>query len=274
MTDAVPQSSPSPKKPRQGRSPAFPFISLKKAIDRAEAFRIAEGGRPKHFAPSASAARAWGIGQKTGMAIQTVAALGHYGLFEFEGSGESRSMRLTDAALKILLDKQEISPERDQLLQKAALKPAIHMELWNKWGADLPSQSTLETYLVRDRGFSENGARTLIEEYKETISYAKLTESATLSLSEEEEVDSAMQQESSGSRAAAPKGAGLPYSTVFNRASGGEPFRVSFTGSGIEITGRITTAADADDLVNAVNALKLLLKPAGHAKRPDEPEEH
>ena len=51
---------------------------------------------------------------------------------------------------------------------------------------------------------------------------------------------------------------------------GGEPFRVTFTGSGIEITGRIDSAERADELVNAVNALKLLLRPVGQAKRSEE----
>lgn len=170
----------TPKKPRQGRSPAFPFISLGKAIDRIEAFRVAEGGRPKHFSPLSSAFKVWGIGAKTGPAAQTAAALGHYGLFEFQGSGEDRSARLTDLAFNILLDKQPVSRERDHLIRQAALNPRIHAELWQKWEAALPSDATLETYLVRDRGFSEGGARALIAEYKETIGFAKLNQPANI----------------------------------------------------------------------------------------------
>jgi hypothetical protein len=168
-----PAPSPS-KKPRQGRSPAFPFIPLAKALERVETFRVAEGGRPKHFAPITAACKAWGVGPKTGQAIQTVAALGHYGLFEFEGSANTRSVRPTDLALKILLDKQIVSQERDDLIRQAALTPAIHKELWEKWGAELPSDATFETYLVRDRGFSEGGARDLIAEYRANIAFAKL----------------------------------------------------------------------------------------------------
>jgi hypothetical protein len=129
-----------------------------------------------------SAAKAWGIGAKTGLALQTVAALGHYGLFEFHGSGDTRTVRLTEAALNILLDKQPVSPERDTLIRQAALKPPIHNELWQKWQDSLPSDATLETYLVRDKGFSENGARDLIEEYKSTIRFAKPAQSANIPL--------------------------------------------------------------------------------------------
>jgi len=176
----VPQATTAAeaKKPRQGRSPAFPFIALGKSLERAETFRIAEGGRPKHFAPLTSVSRAWGLGEKTGPFKQTVAALGHFSLFEFQGGGESRSARLTDTAFLILLDKQPVSPERDQLIKQVALAPGIHADLWKKWEAGLPSDPTLETYLVRDRGFSESGARDLIAEYKETIAFAKLAQPA------------------------------------------------------------------------------------------------
>ncbi len=185
MTDqpqAAPTTPPTatPKKTRQGRSPAFPFIPLQKALERTDAFRLAEGGRPKHFAPVAAACQTWGMGVKTGQAIQTVAALNHFGLVEFEGTGEKRAMRPTDTAFKILLDKQPLSPERDALIKKVAIAPTIHKELWDKWYANLPSDPTLETYLVRDRGFSDGGARDLMAEYKATIAFAKLTEADTV----------------------------------------------------------------------------------------------
>ncbi len=168
------------KKPRQGRSPAFPWIPVQKALERAEAFRIAEGGRPKHFSPTTSACVAWAMGPKTGPALQTIAALGHYGLFEFEGAGDQRKVRLTELALNILLDKQPISAERDALIAQAALKPTIHAELWQKWQDALPSDPTFETFLVRDKGFSEGGARDLISEYKETIKFAKLAQAGII----------------------------------------------------------------------------------------------
>ena len=180
MTDTGSQPQTPPRKPRQGRSPAFPFISLEKALERAEAFRVAEGGRPRHYSPMVSVARSWGMGVKTGPALQTIAALGHFGLFEFQGSGESRTARLTDLALRILLDKQLESTERDVSIRQAALNPRIHNELWQRWQAALPSDPTIETYLVRDRSFSESGARDLIAEYKATIAFAKLGQPANL----------------------------------------------------------------------------------------------
>lgn len=174
MADTSTATPAAQARARQGRSPAFPYIPLQKALERAEAVRVAEGGRPKHFVPLQSVARAWSLGVKTGNFIQTVAALGHFGLFDFEGSGDARGARLTDMALRILLDKQPVSPERNAQIQKAALTPSIHTELWQKWDGALPSEPTIETYLLRDRGFSESGAKSLIAEFKETLSFAKL----------------------------------------------------------------------------------------------------
>ncbi len=168
------------KKARQGRSPAFPFVPLGTALGRAELFRVAEGGRPRHYSPLASAAAAWSMGSKTGNFLQTVAALGHFELFEFQGGGDNRAVRLTETALRILLDKQPISPERDALVSQIALAPRIHAELWQRWEVALPSNATIETYLVRDRSFSETGARDLISEYKETIAFAKLGQPAII----------------------------------------------------------------------------------------------
>jgi hypothetical protein len=165
------------KKAREGRSPAYPFIGLQEALRRAEQFRRTEG---KHLVPLTSAYKAWRVSEKTAAARQTAAALGHFGLFTFSGSGEGRQARLTDLALKILLDTREVSPERDELTQQAALSPAIHKELRQKWPDDLPSIATMETYLVRDRGFSRAGALLLINEYKDTLAFAKVSKSANM----------------------------------------------------------------------------------------------
>jgi len=45
---------------------------------------------------------------------------------------------------------------------------------------------------------------------------------------------------------------------------------LSFSGSGIEVTARLTDPASADELIRSINALKLLLRPASEIKKPDE----
>jgi hypothetical protein len=48
----------------------------------------------------------------------------------------------------------------------------------------------------------------------------------------------------------------------------GEPFRVSFTPGGIEVCGKLTNAEQADELIAAIQALKLLLKRTDQIPRP------
>jgi hypothetical protein len=49
-----------------------------------------------------------------------------------------------------------------------------------------------------------------------------------------------------------------------------EPYRVSFSPGGIEVSARLTDLATADELIRSINALKLLLRPASETKKPDE----
>lgn len=49
----------------------------------------------------------------------------------------------------------------------------------------------------------------------------------------------------------------------------GEAFRLSFSPGGIDVSGRLTDMASADELIRTINALKMLLRPASEIKKPD-----
>lgn len=86
------------------RSPNFPFISLEKAIERARQLHDAEG---RHAVRVDVAAKHWGYNLKSSGVLQTVGALRMYGLISVEaGAGLNRTIRLTDRALRVLLDKR------------------------------------------------------------------------------------------------------------------------------------------------------------------------
>lgn len=190
-TDMDKKNVPEPvHKKARVRSPAFPFISLAKAIERAQAFWNSE---KRNAAPVAAAAHDWDFkSPKSSSALQTFAAVKYFGLFEDVGTGNARKVRLTDLALRIVLDQREGSEEQLKAIQEAALKPKIHQELWVKWGAELPSDATFRHHLVVDRKFNEDSAAAFMAEYKSTIAFAKLTESGTLS---GDEADSANDQD-------------------------------------------------------------------------------
>jgi hypothetical protein len=56
-------------------------------------------------------------------------------------------------------------------------------------------------------------------------------------------------------------------------ASETEPFRLTFLGKAMEITGRIDSEQSADDLIRAISALKVLLRPERAANRPEDEQE-
>jgi hypothetical protein len=151
------------------RSPQFPFISLEKAVERA---RVFEAEYKHHAARTANAAKLWGYAEKSSGGIQTVAALLGYGLMEVEGTLGDRKLRLTKAALTILKD--ERPGARPDALRTAALRPRVFAELWKAWGSERPPSVECISYLVLERHFADEAARSLLVIYDANISYADL----------------------------------------------------------------------------------------------------
>lgn len=151
---------------RKVRSPSFPFIGLREALDRARAFYEAE---QRNSARAEVAAGHWGYSAKSSGGKQTIAALRAFGLLE----GDSL-VKLSGRGLRLVLDEREGSDERERLLQQAALMPPVHARLWERYGAELPSAQTLRLWLILDEGFNENSVDDFLSEYRETLEYGKL----------------------------------------------------------------------------------------------------
>jgi hypothetical protein len=117
--------------------------------------------------------------------MTTLSALLKFGLLDDAGSGDKRTAILTDDALAILLAPSLGHPDRLRAIHEAALRPTIHRDLWARYGAELPSDDTIRYYLVRERKFIESAARELIKEYRATMEFAALPESATVSASDD-----------------------------------------------------------------------------------------
>jgi hypothetical protein len=155
------------------RSPAYPAISLRKALERSKDFYAIQ---KQHAAPTTATVGIWGFGSKSSGGLQTISALKQYGLMNESGEGDSRQLQLTDAALAILRDERRPSPDRDAGIRKAALLPKIHAEMWKKWGAQLPADATVKYFLNHEKEYNEAAVADLIASYKDTISFAKLAE--------------------------------------------------------------------------------------------------
>ncbi len=171
------------KKGGDGRSPAFPFIPLDKALVRCQELLDAEN---RNWVPLSSAINAWKYGEKSSGGRLTASALRYFGLIEDKGAKSDRKLRVSNLGWEILKTFDENDPGRLNLIKTAALTPKIHGSLWGEYEDHLPSETTLLTHLVRDKGFNESGANALIKEYKDTINFAKLTKSDKLSGNAEE----------------------------------------------------------------------------------------
>jgi len=165
----------SPNRKRT-RSPAYPFINLETALNRARQFYDKE---QRNAANITVATKHWGFVEGSSNGWSTVAALISFGLMEDEGTGDRRIVRLTQSALRILLDNRQDSAERTELIKNAALAPKIHRQIWEKWGTGLPSDAQLRHTLLFDweTPFNENAVDSFISEYRSTVAYSKLAES-------------------------------------------------------------------------------------------------
>ncbi|WP_159601585.1 hypothetical protein [Agromyces humi] len=164
MSDAAPRVSTPPR-----RSPSYPSLSLREALERLKLLYKAEG---LHAAPIETAVRHWGYKGPNGRTNLIVSALKKYGLIVDSGSGRARKIQVTEAARRIL--EHPDPDERQAAIQKAALLPPIHSEMWRKYRLALPTDETWVWELREDRDFTDSGARDFVREYRETIRFAGL----------------------------------------------------------------------------------------------------
>jgi hypothetical protein len=148
-----------------------PAISLRKAIELMNKVWEKEKRNP---APVSAIMHHWGYGAKSSGGFQAVASLKKFGLLLELGSKDRRALQLSPLALDILKSSNIDLKEYTKLIQQAALEPKAHQELWEKWGAVLPSDQTFEAFLVFEKSFSEEAAKDFIGVYKDTIGFAKL----------------------------------------------------------------------------------------------------
>ncbi len=168
----------NPSRRRKARSPSYPGIALDTAVERVQALYEEER---RHPAPIASILDHWGYNPKSSGGLIAVAALKKYGLLEDEGSGEGRLAKLSERGLAIVEDTRPTSPERDKAIEEAALGPKINREVWDKYEGDLPSDSTIQHFLVREKGFTPQAALHYLRLLRRSIAYAGLGDSDSVS---------------------------------------------------------------------------------------------
>jgi hypothetical protein len=158
---------------RRVRSPAYPALNLKAAIEKAYDFYRAEG---RNSAALPVTLQHWGYSPRSGSGLKALAALKSFGLAEVTGTGDGQRIKLSDLALRIILDDREDSADRAKAVATAALRPRIHNKLWQLWGGEMPSHGNIRHHLIFDEKFNENFVDDFIKEYRSSIEYANVRE--------------------------------------------------------------------------------------------------
>jgi hypothetical protein len=135
----------------------------------------------RNFAFVGAIADHWGYTPKSSPGLVALAALKKFGLIEEQGSGPTRQARVSPLAEKIILDDRPDSAERLEAIREAALRPAIHAELWQKFGDSVPSDANLRYHLRVEKRFTDSAVSDFIQEFRSTIEFAKLVASDTSS---------------------------------------------------------------------------------------------
>lgn len=157
-------------KSKRSRSPSYPVCDLKTAIEKTKEFYSVEGFND---AIIDVAVQCWGFNSGSGSGYRMIAALLNYGLFEDEGSGKNRKVRLTELGKEIVIDEREDSKERIEAIRKAALNPPIYRKLYEKWGISLPSDANMKFFLIKELGFNNKKVERFIKDFRSTIEFAK-----------------------------------------------------------------------------------------------------
>lgn len=154
------------------RSPSYPGLDLEEAINKVKKLWEAEH---KNETPPEVVAKHWEYSHKASPFLVAIASLKKYGLLE-SGNDGMRSVKVSKLAMQILLGGDEEAADRAKATQEAALKPAIFLEFWKKYGKNLPSDGSLKQQLLVSKNFTPSGAETFIKTYRKTLSFAKLLE--------------------------------------------------------------------------------------------------
>ncbi|MEM0968909.1 MAG: hypothetical protein AAF191_03655 [Verrucomicrobiota bacterium] len=156
------------KKTAAARSPRFPFLGLRKAIEQVHSLMERSGDGKEELAAS-SIFESLGFHGPSGKANKILAALAAYGLVtKVRVEGEERVFVLTELAKSLAKNKGGKNLAR---LREAALHPVPFRRIW----LNRPQVTEEELMsLFQERGFTEEGAKRATTVYRNNVRFAEL----------------------------------------------------------------------------------------------------
>jgi hypothetical protein len=232
------------------RSPSYPAIGLKEAVDR---IQMVYNNDYQNEIPRIVAAQHMGYAGFSGKSLGVLSALVKFGLLE----GRGESSRVSDLAVKIIAHPTG-TPERTTALIEAASKPDLFAEIEVRFPGPKKSDQAIRSYLLTEK-FIPSAADAAIRSYRETKQFV---ESQSMGYTEPD----ASEQQSTPSQ---PSALGLMIRDVGNSMlSIGKPMtetvqqnpmKVAFNGERLEITAYLSDADSVDKLIKVLEANKPLL---------------
>jgi len=150
------------------RSPNYPAISLREAVERASKLYAADGRAGSLLG---SAVQHFGFNRPHGTAMALVSAMRKYGLIEVANN----RVTLTKRAIDILVFPDD-DPRKINAIQAAALSPEIYQDLYNHYlmRGQLPSEQSLKAELEAEMKFNPRAVADFVRDFKATLTYAGL----------------------------------------------------------------------------------------------------
>jgi hypothetical protein len=173
MAITVVSEAAAPQKMKRQRSPNYPTVGLREAIDRTKRFITANG---KAGAMPAIATKLIGFASAHGQAYSTLSALKKFGLLEEKDGRVVPTQRGME-----VVSLPDADPRRLKAIRDAAISPTIYAEVLEQYkDTNIPNDDTLAGELVAYKGFNPNGVKEFLKAFRETIEFAGLSDLTVL----------------------------------------------------------------------------------------------
>jgi hypothetical protein len=159
-----------------GRGPSYPYTDLEGAIVYTR--KVYDYVKRGSAAVEAVVKDGLKLSPTSSGSQKVIAALRSFGLIEDAPGANSKAVKLSTRAIRILLDEPD-SQERREELKKAALAPKWYEYCWSKWGKDMPP--AMRSNLLIEHGFIESTVDGFLNDYRKSIAFAGLLDDVIFS---------------------------------------------------------------------------------------------
>ncbi len=150
---------------------SHPSVSLPRAFDKARAFFHAWGREDASYEDTL---RSWGYAPDGKPGRDLVSTMIDFGLLNKTAPQRgSARLRLDESAVATLLEMHANSDARSSAIMRMALRPVIYLQVWNRWGVELPDGESFRRYAMETLNLNPRSIGRFMRCYTETFEFAK-----------------------------------------------------------------------------------------------------